>query len=175
MHRNRDSLILRDRSHLFVETFRDPAKWCDQSTTGGQEMLYLPAWRSRAKPYSDPIVGFAVPLLVHGDRAEQAGFAVLYKSWMHRPLWVTCVRANVHDYFAETTTDAALLDCFTESIEAISVGKHAFEEASRARLEHFGDAEASSGVAIFWSEVPLQWPDSLAEPGDKFEIVGGPS
>lgn len=79
---------------------------------------------------------------------------------------------------AEAASDSTVLDSLTEAIEAITISElvqsvfdhfpykhssyHALEETGRPALEHLCDRQLCGKFPILWSEVALEYPNTLA-------------
>lgn len=138
---------------------------------------YSPSGSPCTKPDSDPVIGGFIPLLPHFDSTKKRHFSILHQTWMHGPSRIFSISCDVHDNLPQTTTDAALFDCFAESIKSIPVSElqslsdetfsrrlpthHAFQKTSRSSQQHLSNTYPSSSIAIIGREISLENPDSL--------------
>ena len=107
---------------------------------------------------------------MHVEHAKEASFAAFNHTGMHR-VGLRGIRADIHDNTGQAGTDTAFLDRLGNTIKAIAVGKHGFEEGGGARFQHFSDTQARTDIAIVFREVALQDPHAIAEPLDESHIV----
>jgi hypothetical protein len=116
------------------------------------------------------ISGGSLPLAMHIENSEQAGFAVFNHTRMHR-IRLCGIGTNIHNDTGEASPNTAFLHCLGDPIETVAMGKHRFEECGRPGLQHFGYTQACTHITIVLSEVALQDPDTITEPLDESHVV----
>ena len=81
------------------------------------------------------------------------------------------IRTNVHNDTCQAGANTAFIDRPGNTIKAIAMGKHGFEEGGSAGFQHFSDAQARAHIAIVFREVALQDPDALTQPLDQRHVI----
>ena len=110
---------------------------------------------------------------MHTNSTQQRRLPVLNESRMHSPGRILGILSDIHHNLAQAPSNATLLNGLGKPIKPIPICKHALQEASRARLQHLGNADTCSRIPVLGCEVTLEHPYTLTEPRDEFEVIGG--
>src|SRR5215469_1242337 len=126
---------------------------------------------TRAKPDMNAVVGGTVPFAMHIEHTKEAGFAAFDHARVHGTT-LGGIGADVHDDTSEAGTNTAFIDGSCDTVEAVTMGQHRFEEGGGAGFQHFGDTQARADIPIIVGEIALQDPYTVTQPLYECHVIG---